>query len=141
MFYLDKFLKYVFSHQVEDLKSQLVSKADMELKLVEDNRVLQQMVMRTDTEKKRLSMENEQLSWKMSQSFIGSSSRDFTSVLNTPEGKSCNGNVSWVSNHCTHYCYWAPKPFTREAILLSAAVVNFFYFHLLLNCNLSHNLD
>ena len=59
----------------------------MELKLVEDNRVLQQMVMRTDTEKKRLSMENEQLSWKMSQSFIGGSSRDFTSVLNTPEGK------------------------------------------------------
>ena len=50
MFYLDKFFKYIFSHQVEDLKSQLVSKADMELKLVEDNRVLQQMVMRTDTE-------------------------------------------------------------------------------------------
>ena len=52
--------------------------------MVEDNRVLQQMVMKVDTEKKRLSMENEQLSWKMSQSFIGG--KDF-SVLNTPDGK------------------------------------------------------
>ena len=51
---------------------------------MEDNRVLQQMVMKVDTEKKRLSMENEQLSWKMSQSFIGG--KDF-SVLNTPDGK------------------------------------------------------
>ena len=56
----------------------------METRLVEDNRVLQQMVMRADTEKKRLSMENEQLSWKMSQSFIGP--REFN-VLNTPDGK------------------------------------------------------
>ena len=51
---------------------------------MEDNRVLQQMVMKVDTEKKRLSMENEQLSWKMSQSFIGG--KDF-SVLNTPDGE------------------------------------------------------
>ena len=56
----------------------------METRLVEDNRVLQQMVMRADTEKKRLSMENEQLSWKMSQSFIGP--REFN-VLNTPDGE------------------------------------------------------
>ena len=75
---------------MEDLKSQLVSKSDLEVKLVEDNRVLQQMVMRTDTEKKRLSMENEQLSWKMSQSLVGG--RDF-SILNTPEGE-CNHDVS-----------------------------------------------
>lgn len=71
------------SAQVEDLRSQLVCKSDLEQKLVEDNRVLQQMVFRQDTEKKRLSMENEQLSWKMSQSFI--SGKDL--VLNTPDGE------------------------------------------------------
>ena len=69
--------------QVEDLRSQLTCKTDLEARLVEDNRVLQTMVMRADTEKKRLSMENEQLSWKMSQSFIAP--RDFN-VLNTPDG-------------------------------------------------------
>ena len=69
---------------MEDLRSQLVTRTDMETRLVEDNRVLQQMVMRADTEKKRLSMENEQLSWKMSQSFIGP--REFN-VLNTPDGE------------------------------------------------------
>lgn len=72
------------SAQVEDLRSQLVCKSDLEQKLVEDNRVLQQMVFRQDTEKKRLSMENEQLSWKMSQSFI--SGKDLC-VLNTPDGE------------------------------------------------------
>ena len=71
------------SAQVEDLRSQLVCKSDLEQKLVEDNRVLHQMVFRQDTEKKRLSMENEQLSWKMSQSFI--SGKDL--VLNTPDGE------------------------------------------------------
>ena len=70
--------------QVEDLRSQLVGKTDLEQKLVEDNRVLHQMVMRVDTEKKRLSMENEQLNWKMSQSFT--SHKDFN-VLNTPDGE------------------------------------------------------
>ena len=73
----------IYLYQVEDLRSQLVSKSDLEQRLVEDNRVLQTMVMRADTEKKRLSMENEQLSWKMSQSFIAP--RDFN-VLNTPDG-------------------------------------------------------
>ena len=51
---------------------------------MEDNRQLQHMVMRVDTEKKRLSMENEQLSWKMSQSFVGG--KEFT-VANTPDGE------------------------------------------------------
>ena len=69
---------------MEDLRSQLVGKTDLEQKLVEDNRVLHQMVMRVDTEKKRLSMENEQLNWKMSQSFT--SHKDFN-VLNTPDGE------------------------------------------------------
>ena len=71
--------------QVEDLRSQLVGKTDLEQKLVEDNRVLHQMVMRVDTEKKRLSMENEQLNWKMSQSFTAAN-KDFN-VLNTPDGE------------------------------------------------------
>ena len=71
--------------QVEDLRSQLVGKTDLEQKLVEDNRVLHQMVMRVDTEKKRLSMENEQLNWKMSQSFTAAN-KDFN-VLNTPGGE------------------------------------------------------
>ena len=53
---------------------------------MEDNRQLQHMVMRVDTEKKRLSMENEQLSWKMSQSFVGG--KEFT-VANTPDGEFC----------------------------------------------------
>ena len=69
---------------MEDLRSQLVGKTDMEQKLLEDNRHLQQMVMRVDTEKKRLSMENEQLSWKMSQSLIGV--KEFN-VANTPDGE------------------------------------------------------
>ena len=59
-------------------------KTEVEQKMLEDNRQLQQMVMRVDTEKKRLSMENEQLSWKMSQSFI--SGKDLC-VLNTPDGE------------------------------------------------------
>ena len=75
-------MKY-FCYQVEDLRSQLLGKTDLEQKLLEDNRQLQTMVMRVDTEKKRLSMENEQLSWKMSQSFI--SGKDL--VLNTPDGE------------------------------------------------------
>ena len=70
--------------QVEDLRSQLVCKTEVEQKMLEDNRQLQQMVMRVDTEKKRLSMENEQLSWKMSQSFIGG--KEFP-VVNTPDGE------------------------------------------------------
>ena len=65
--------------------------------MVEDNRVLQQMVMKVDTEKKRLSMENEQLSWKMSQSFIGG--KDF-SVLNTPDGKFIMEDRSFTKNIC-----------------------------------------
>ena len=72
------------SAQVEDLRSQLLSKSDLEVKLVEDNRVLHTMVMRQDTERKRLSMENEQLSWKMSQSFLGGKE---LCVINTPEGE------------------------------------------------------
>ena len=40
--------------------------------------------MRENCEKKRLSMENEQLNWKMSQSFT--SHKDFN-VLNTPDGE------------------------------------------------------
>ena len=73
-----------FCYQVEDLRSQLLGKTDLEQKLLEDNRQLQHMVMRVDTEKKRLSMENEQLSWKMSQSFVGG--KEFT-VANTPDGE------------------------------------------------------
>ena len=69
---------------MEDLRSQLVCKTELEQKMLEDNRQLQQMVMRVDTEKKRLSMENEQLSWKMSQSFIGG--EEFP-VVNTPDGE------------------------------------------------------
>ena len=69
---------------MEDLRSQLVCKTELEQKMLEDNRQLQQMVMRVDTEKKRLSMENEQLSWKMSQSFIGG--KEFP-VVNTPDGE------------------------------------------------------
>ena len=65
---------------MEDLRSQLVGKTDLEQKLVEDNRVLHQMVMRVDTEKKRLSMENEQLNWKMSQSFTAAN-KDFNVAL------------------------------------------------------------
>ena len=76
-------MKY-FCYQVEDLRSQLLGKTDLEQKLLEDNRQLQHMVMRVDTEKKRLSMENEQLSWKMSQSFVGG--KEFT-VANTPDGE------------------------------------------------------
>ena len=69
---------------MEDLRSQLVFKTEVEQNMLEDNRQLQQMVMRVDTEKKRLSMENEQLSWKMSQSFVGG--KEFT-VANTPDGE------------------------------------------------------
>ena len=74
---------------MEDLRSQLLGKTDLEQKLLEDNRQLQQMVMRVDTEKKRLSMENEQLNWKMSQSFVGG--REFN-VVNTPDGESRSFN-------------------------------------------------
>ena len=71
--------------QVEDLKEQLGARADSEYALQEENRrlqvkkkidkknlrkklksKLQAVVMRENCEKKRLSMENEQLSWKMS---------------------------------------------------------------------------
>ena len=61
----------------------MVFKTEVEQNMLEDNRQLQQMVMRVDTEKKRLSMENEQLNWKMSQSFVGG--REFN-VVNTPDG-------------------------------------------------------
>ena len=53
------------SAQVEDLKSQLVARADSEVALQDENRRLQAMVMRENCEKKRLSMENEQLSYRM----------------------------------------------------------------------------
>merc|ERR1719394_1650388 len=53
------------SAQVEDLKEQLGARADSEYALQEENRRLQAVVMRENCEKKRLSMENEQLSWKM----------------------------------------------------------------------------
>merc|ERR1719400_1596166 len=54
------------SAQVEDLKEQLGARADSEYALQEENRRLQAVVMKENCEKKRLSMENEQLSWKMS---------------------------------------------------------------------------
>ena len=53
------------SAQVEDLKSQLVARADSEVALQDENRRLHAMVMRENCEKKRLSMENEQLSYRM----------------------------------------------------------------------------
>merc|ERR1719400_2111191 len=54
------------SAQVEDLKEQLGARADSEYALQEENRRLQAVVMRENCEKKRLSMENEQLSYRMS---------------------------------------------------------------------------
>merc|ERR1719394_33859 len=54
------------SAQVEDLKEQLGARADSEYALQEENRRLQAVVMRENSEKKRLSMENEQLSYRMS---------------------------------------------------------------------------
>ena len=77
---------------MEDLRSQLVFKTEVEQNMLEDNRQLQQMVMRVDTEKKRLSMENEQLNWKMSQSFVGG--REFN-VVNTPDGE----KLQLIVNH------------------------------------------
>jgi len=56
-----------FTAQVEDLKEQLTAKCDIEQKLMEENRNLHQLVQKENFEKKRLSMENEQLSWKMNQ--------------------------------------------------------------------------
>jgi len=56
-----------FTAQVEDLKEQLTAKCDIEQRIMEENRHLHQLVQRESFEKKRLSMENEQLSWKMNQ--------------------------------------------------------------------------
>jgi len=56
-----------FTAQVEDLKEQLTAKCDIEQKIMEENRHLHQLVQKENFEKKRLSMENEQLSWKMNQ--------------------------------------------------------------------------
>jgi len=56
-----------FTAQVEDLKEQLTAKCDIEQKMMEENRHLHQLVQKENFEKKRLSMENEQLSWKMNQ--------------------------------------------------------------------------
>ena len=56
-----------FTAQVEDLKEQLTAKCDIEQKIMEENRNLHHLVQRENFEKKRLSMENEQLSWKMNQ--------------------------------------------------------------------------
>ena len=53
------------SSQVEDLKEQLGARTEAEFALQEENRRLHTLVMRESCEKKRLSMENEQLSWKM----------------------------------------------------------------------------
>jgi len=60
--------------QVEDLKEQLASKVEFEQELIEENRNLQKLVHKENSEKKRLSMENEQLSWKISQSKESTSS-------------------------------------------------------------------
>ena len=76
----------------------MVGKTDLEQKLVEDNRVLHQMVMRVDTEKKRLSMENEQLNWKMSQSFTAAN-KDFN-VLNTPDGEFFCSFICALESRC-----------------------------------------
>jgi len=51
--------------QVEDLKEQLSSKTEFEQELIEENRNLQKLILKENSEKKRLSMENEQLSWKI----------------------------------------------------------------------------
>eukprot|EP00090_Calanus_glacialis_P010277 TRINITY_DN18660_c0_g1_i3.p1 TRINITY_DN18660_c0_g1~~TRINITY_DN18660_c0_g1_i3.p1 ORF type:complete len:2160 (-),score=462.58 TRINITY_DN18660_c0_g1_i3:1392-7538(-) len=56
-----------FTAQVEDLKEQLTAKCDIEQKIMEENRHLHHLVQKENFEKKRLSMENEQLSWKMNQ--------------------------------------------------------------------------
>ena len=65
-----------FQAQVEDLKEQLAARVDTEQQLMEENRSLHKMVHKENSEKKRLSMENEQLSWKMSQSREGYSNSE-----------------------------------------------------------------
>jgi len=70
-----------FTAQVEDLKEQLTAKCDIEQKIMEENRHLHQLVQKENFEKKRLSMENEQLSWKMNQG------KEY-SMLNTSEDSS-----------------------------------------------------
>ena len=77
--------------------------------------------MRENCEKKRLSMENEQLSWKMSQSFIGG--KDF-SVLNTPDGEYTTDEqlskifTDWTKKHFT--THGLPQKFMRMRTLFRA---------------------
>jgi len=55
------------SAQVEDLKEQLTARLDAERRLVEENRSLSSLMERETSEKKRLSMENETLNWRIRQ--------------------------------------------------------------------------
>merc|ERR1719211_322450 len=53
--------------QAEDLKAQLNSRLDLERKLSAENRKLYTDVEKEAQEKKRLSMENDELHWKIRQ--------------------------------------------------------------------------
>lgn len=53
--------------QVEDVRCQLAARADSETSLLEENRRLTAQLTREAGEKKRLSMENEQLCWRVAE--------------------------------------------------------------------------
>ena len=59
---------------MEDLKARLNSRHDLERKLSAENRKLSTAVEKEAFEKKRLSMENEELMWKIRQSQVDLSS-------------------------------------------------------------------
>ncbi|XP_059080579.1 restin homolog isoform X3 [Tigriopus californicus] len=75
---------------VEDLKAQVAKKTNVERKLSAENRKLYSNIERESCEKKRLSMENEELHWKIRQSMDGLS-------LSTVEGPS--SGQSSLSEH------------------------------------------
>ena len=89
------------SAQVEDLKEQLVARADAEMVLQDENRKLHSLVMRENCEKKRLSMENEQLSWKMRQGLVEGEEEFFITFILNLRRKLCGGD--------SHGGFWRRK--------------------------------
>ncbi|XP_033118740.1 microtubule-associated tumor suppressor 1 homolog A-like [Anneissia japonica] len=61
-----------YERRIEELKAIVGRKADLERQLSSEHRALKETLDKQSTEKKRLSMENEELVWKLQQSECGS---------------------------------------------------------------------
>jgi regulator of replication initiation timing len=79
---------------VEDLKAQIASKNNLERKLSAENRKLSSVAEREATEKKRLSLENEELQWRIRQGSMDA----LTSSVAVAEGSTRCDSAGGVSD-------------------------------------------